>query len=231
MEVDTGGKWFLFLVFFGRGNLHQDWWFFLENFYLNEFRRNWIFDINNIIQPKHSTKCSLCKLEGETSIHFFLFCVVDGGVWNLVMTWIYFCFITPLALFMHLECWSREASNEKLGKGYWFLWQVTIWVIWRVQNMNFFNNVVKKVEELVDEVKVLSWRWFLARLKVSICFYYERCWNPNDCILRWVLLESSKGSSILYRYGWLLGFITSVNFLHGVVFFGFFCSVSVLLVH
>lgn len=29
----------------------------------------------------------------------------------------------------------------------------------------FFNNVVKEVEEIVDEVNVLSWRW-----------------NPNDCM-------------------------------------------------
>jgi len=85
--------------------------------------------------------------------------------------------------------------------------------------MNYFNNVVKKVEELVDEVKVLSWRWFLYRLKVSICFDYQWCWIPKDCILRWVFLESSGGSSISYRYyRWLLVFITSVSFLHGVFF-------------
>lgn len=81
----------------------------------------WKHAIQKFIQPEDSAGRALCELERETSTHLFLFCVVDRGVWNLVMRWIYFWFITPSNFFMHLECWSREASNEKLRKGYWLI--------------------------------------------------------------------------------------------------------------
>jgi len=32
------------------------------------------------------------------------------------------------------------------------------------------------VEDLVDEMKVLSWHWILARVKVPTCLYYKWCW-------------------------------------------------------
>jgi hypothetical protein len=37
---------------------------------------------------------------------------------------------------------------------------------------------------------VLSWKWSLSRLKLAPCLYYEWCWNPGDCLLRWVLAGS-----------------------------------------
>lgn len=59
--------------------------------------------IYKIIQPEDLEECALCELEWETSTHLFLFSVVDEGVWNLVMRWIYSWFITPPNLFKHLE--------------------------------------------------------------------------------------------------------------------------------
>lgn len=32
-----------------------------------------------------------------------------------------------------------------------------------------FNNMVKKVDDLVDKIKVLSWQWSLSRLKIPAC--------------------------------------------------------------
>ena len=54
---------------------------------------------------------------------FSLFCHVTSRVWILLM------FITPPNLFIHLECWSGEAVNEKIHQGFWLIWQETIWVI------------------------------------------------------------------------------------------------------
>ncbi|AES95585.1 hypothetical protein MtrunA17_Chr5g0409511 [Medicago truncatula] len=39
-------------------------------------------------------------------------------------------------------------------------------------------------DELVEEVKVLSWRWVLGRFNVPACMYYEWCWCPCECLLR-----------------------------------------------
>jgi hypothetical protein len=47
---------------------------------------------------------------------------------------------------------------------------------------SFVTNVI------VDEVKVLSWKWSLARLKVPSCMYYEWSWDPGDCLLASLVL-------------------------------------------
>jgi len=51
------------------------------------------------------------------------------------------------------------------------IWQATMWVIWKARNDRFFNNVVKGVEELVDEIQVLSWRWAMGRMDMPVCMF------------------------------------------------------------
>jgi hypothetical protein len=64
------------------------------------------------------------------------------------------------------------------------IWQAAIWVIWRARNERIFNAVETQWEEVVDEIKVLSWRWLLGRFKVPACLFYEWEWSPRDCFLR-----------------------------------------------
>jgi len=49
----------------------------------------------------------------------------------------------------------------------------TIWVIWRSRNERMINNVVKESDVMAEDIKVLSWRWSLTRLKCSPCLFYE----------------------------------------------------------
>jgi hypothetical protein len=53
-----------------------------------------------------------------------------------------------------------------------------------VRNDRIFNDAICGVEEVVEAVKVLSWRWSLSRLKAPACLFYEWCWNPKACRLR-----------------------------------------------
>jgi len=93
-------------------------------------------------------------------------------------------FIVPHNLFSHVECWMGEARGKALRKGFWLVWHATIWVIWCARNDKVFNNITKGGEELVEEVKVLSWTWNLHRLKTSSCMFYEWCWDPGSCLKR-----------------------------------------------
>lgn len=65
--------------------------------------------------------------------------------------------------------------------------QAAIWVMWRARNDCISNMVVKRWDEVVDEIKVLSWRWLLGRFKVPACLFYEWEWSPRDCLMRWLL--------------------------------------------
>lgn len=44
-----------------------------------------------------------------------------------------------------------------------------------------FNNTICEMEELVEAIKVLSWRWTLSSLNLPACLFYEWSWNPKGC--------------------------------------------------
>lgn len=54
----------------------------------------------------------------------------------------------------------------------------------------FANEAINNnAKVLLDEIKVVSWRWSL-RLKASPCLFYEWSWDPRDCLLISVMLFS-----------------------------------------
>lgn len=92
-------------------------------------------------------------------------------------------FITPSNIFAHWMCWNGAILHRKaIKRGLRLIWHTTIWVIW---NNVIFNNGGFRVDEIVEEIKMLSWRWSLARLKMPVCLYYEWRWNPISCLCRW----------------------------------------------
>jgi hypothetical protein len=93
-------------------------------------------------------------------------------------------FLTQRHLLVHLNCWTHEATSKKLRHGHWTVWNVMIWMIWKVRNGIIFNNVVVDVVELVESIKLLSWCWSMNRLKIASCLYYKWCWNPHNCLAR-----------------------------------------------
>jgi hypothetical protein len=74
--------------------------------------------------------------------------------------------------------------NKKIRKGLRMIWEAVVWVIWRARNETIFNNGIARWKELVEEVKVLSWRWVLGRFNIPACMFYEWCWSPRDCLMR-----------------------------------------------
>lgn len=137
-----------FLVIFGKLKLPPEWLSFLEKLLLDRIPTKSNLIIHNILPLEDLGNCVLCDFEGENATHLFLFCEVTSRVWKLVMRWLDFIFITPPNLFVHLECWSNEAVNEKIRQWYWLIWQATIWAIWNACNSRIFNNTVKAVQEL-----------------------------------------------------------------------------------
>lgn len=88
------------------------------------------------------------------------------------MCWLGFNFITPHNLFTNLECLEWGGERKKMCKGFWLVWHAAIW---KARNDKFFNNQIKEVGEMVDEITVLSWRWGFTRLKYTPCLFYVWC--------------------------------------------------------
>ena len=121
---------------------------------------------------EESKRCVFCECGDESAIHLFLHCEWFSKVWRAVMRWLNFNFITPPNLFIQTFCWYREVGSKKLRRGAWLIWHA---VVWKSRNNRIFNDKIFEVEELVDQIKVLSWQQSLSRLKIETCLFYEWC--------------------------------------------------------
>jgi hypothetical protein len=126
--------------------------------------------------------CVLCQRRGETENHLFLFCDFAMRVWNAIFRWLGLIVIIPPNISMLFECFTGAAGSKKLRSGYSLIWHATVWMIWCSRNKIIFSNGVADPEEVVEEIKLLSWRWGLSRHKIPSCLFYEWCWDPGSCL-------------------------------------------------
>jgi hypothetical protein len=140
--------------------------------------------LRNALPPEVSTMCVFCNLKEESATHIFLHCDVASLVWARVMRWFDCSFLIPPNLFVLWDCWSEGGSANKATKGLWLVWHTTIWVLWVKRNDLIFKGINYVVEEVIEEIKVLSWRWMLDRSSTPSCFFYEWSWNPRLCLER-----------------------------------------------
>ena len=68
----------------------------------------------------------------------------------------------------------------KKGKG--IIWLATMWVLWNTWNDKVFNEVNVEVDTIVEEVKVLAWKWAMYKVCIPVCQYFEWCWDPKWCL-------------------------------------------------
>jgi len=88
-----------------------------------------------------------------------------------LMVWLDLNFVMPPNLFIHWKCWSGGPIHNKIRKGLRMIWEVVIWVIRKAKNGHIFNDEHALWDELVEEVKVMSWRWVLERFNIPACMY------------------------------------------------------------
>ena len=138
----------------------------------------------NSLPPEVSMHCVMCGREVERTNHLFMHCSVTRSVWIKLLLWVGNMFIMPPNLFSHWACWNAVSSHKKVVKGLRLIWHSTIWSIWKGRNYKIFNAKEVEVLALVEEVKVLSWRWCLSRTNIPSCLFYEWCWDPLGCLAR-----------------------------------------------
>lgn len=138
----------------------------------------------NCLPNDVGNNCVWCGELAESSLHLFLHWDFARNVWLNLMMWLNLNFVMPPNLFIHWECWSGGNLNKKVRKGLRLIWEAGIWVLWKARNDRIFNNVIVTWEELVEEVKVMTWRWMLSRTTTPACMFYEWSWSPRDCLAR-----------------------------------------------
>jgi hypothetical protein len=129
-----------------------------------------------------SQACVMCNGFIETVNHLFLHCNVSFSVWYAVFNWLGVVTVMPPNMFVLFDCFWGAAVGVQRRKGYLLIWHAVVWVIWKARNNIIFNNGVMVAKDVVEEVKVISWRWSISRLLPTPCLLYEWCVEPNICL-------------------------------------------------
>jgi hypothetical protein len=141
-------------------------------------------DIRGIFSPEVSLECVGCVGRVEASPHLFLHCPKSMVVWYALFRWLGVVVVMPPSVAMLFEILRGVARNKSLRHGFMLIWHAAIWSIWKARNNAIFANKVVDPLDLVEEIKVVSWKWSLARLKLKPCLFYEWVWDPGECLLR-----------------------------------------------
>jgi hypothetical protein len=129
-------------------------------------------------------ECVGCVGNVETSNHLFLHCPCAMKIWGGIFKWLGVHIIIPPSLPTLFEVLKGSARNPKIRKGYLMIWHATLWAMWKARNNAIFSSGTFLPDQVVDDIKVISWKWSLGRLKILPCLFYEWTWDPGDCFMR-----------------------------------------------
>jgi hypothetical protein len=128
--------------------------------------------------------CVACNCTLETSLHLFLHCGIAAQVWYAIARWISHDLPLPPSIFHSFVMLVGCGINKSRKKGLRLIWHAFIWTIWRARNNRIFNSCVIDLLEILDNIKRISWQWFIGRMAKSPCLFYEWCWDSGDCFHR-----------------------------------------------
>jgi hypothetical protein len=78
-----------------------------------------------------------------------------------------------------------------------FVWLACVWVVWNERNRRIFNDSEASVYQLLDKVKMSSYRWLIAtNVSLALTFIVGgrvscSVWEPTDyclILLFWIFL-------------------------------------------
>jgi hypothetical protein len=64
-------------------------------------------------------------------------------------------------------------GGKKLRKQLCMIWNAVVWSLWRHRNFVMFDNGRISSTEVLEGIKVLSWKWWLSQSKVVHPLVYE----------------------------------------------------------
>jgi hypothetical protein len=82
--------------------------------------------------------------------------------------------VIPHSISSLFEMLKESARNAKIRKDYFLIWS-----IWKVRNCALFANGSFCPRKIIENIKVLSWKWMLARLKVHNVYFMSEFGIPE----------------------------------------------------
>ncbi|MCH87856.1 hypothetical protein A2U01_0008737 [Trifolium medium] len=119
----------------------------------------------------------------EYTHHLFIYCDAAMTVWKAILDWLNLPFMFPHNLFSMLNCLAFN-TGKKFRKGMVMIWNAVVWTLWRRRNAIIFYNGRRDDMEAIEEIKVLSWKWWSNQAKVAHSLLYEWRMEPRMCMAR-----------------------------------------------
>jgi hypothetical protein len=137
-----------------------------------------------IITDHVQTCCVFCGEETETAAHLFLYCKLISHVWVRVFAWLGLVFSLPHSLISLLNFVVGSTGRKQVRKGLVMVCSAVLWTVWRHRNKIIFDNGGVNGMGMVDDVMVLSWKWWIGRGNSPPCLFYEWFAEPVLCLNR-----------------------------------------------
>jgi hypothetical protein len=126
--------------------------------------------------------CVFCGENVESVSHLFLYCGFVLQLWERVFAWLGFNFSLPHSISSLLNFAVATTGSKQKRKGMLMIWNVVLLLIWRHRNRIIFDNGVKDVAGLLEDVKTVSWKWWNGILAMKPCLLYEWIAEPAICL-------------------------------------------------
>jgi hypothetical protein len=128
--------------------------------------------------------CVFCRREVETTSHLFLYCNGIMQVWDRVFCWLGMKFSLPHTITSILNLMASTRGSKQARRGMVMIWISLIWTVWRHRNRIIFENGSVNLTELLDDVKIMSWKWWIGKLNSPPPLLYEWISEPTICLAR-----------------------------------------------
>ncbi|XP_058755548.1 uncharacterized protein LOC131628736 [Vicia villosa] len=133
---------------------------FAWRFFVNRLPTKDLLVYRGINFPTSNLNCVFCNMHLEDKDHMFFKCDVIKVVWKEIDMWVdYPSWKEEESISFFMEWNSKgRVKGIKVGKLEVF-WLATCWIIWLIRNGYCFRNDSWNINNIVWNIKILSWRW------------------------------------------------------------------------
>ncbi|XP_058764714.1 uncharacterized protein LOC131638187 [Vicia villosa] len=118
----------------------------------------------------------------ESVSHIFFECPKFAGAWSVICNWLGVHSNLHNDGWQHLEQFEGLLGTQrKLSLKLRIIWAACVWCIWRYRNNKVFLNEEIQLEKVVEETKILAWRWLRLKSKLIADDIVAWCKNPKAC--------------------------------------------------